>query len=204
MAQPGIVAGLRTPTCSRAFAAVAPSPWRVMKKIIDAYHALLTWLMIATVVILIIPVSLQIFSRFTDLIPRYIWTEEMSRFFFIWMVMLGAMVGVRERLHFDVDVWPDLSPRPEALLRIIANVFVLIFALVFIWWGWHFTAFGWDQTSEIADLPMWIIFVAWPMAGVTWTIYLGEQFISDGRTLMGKSPPNEDVVKDNAAGGSAV
>lgn len=37
----------------------------------------------------------------------------MSRFFFIWMVMLGAMVGVRDKLHFDVDVWPDLSPRKK-------------------------------------------------------------------------------------------
>lgn len=158
-----------------------------MKKIIDGYHAFLTWLMIATVLVLIIPVTLQIVSR-TDIIPRYIWTEEMSRFVFIWMVMLGAMVGVRERLHFDVDVWPDLRPRTEALLRIVANVFVLAFALVFIWWGWQFTAFGWEQTSEIADLPMWVIFISFPVAGMTWVVYLGEQFIADGRVLMGRAP----------------
>ena len=40
----------------------------------------------------------------------------MSRFFFIWMVMLGAMVGVRDKLHFDVDVWPELSPRKNLIL----------------------------------------------------------------------------------------
>jgi len=159
-----------------------------MKKIINAYHRLLTWLMIATVMILIIPVSLQIFSRFTDLIPRYIWTEEMSRFFFIWMVMLGAMVGLRERLHFDVDIWPELSPRPDALLRMVSNVFILMFALVCVWWGWQFTSFGWDQTSEIADLPMWLIFIAWPIAGVTWLIYLGEQFVGDFRIVTGRVP----------------
>ena len=159
-----------------------------MKKIINAYHRLLTWLMIATVVILIIPVSLQIFSRFTDLIPRYIWTEEMSRFFFIWMVMLGAMVGLRERLHFDVDIWPELSPRPDALLRMVSNVFILMFALVCVWWGWQFTSFGWDQTSEIADLPMWLIFIAWPIAGITWLIYLGEQFLGDFRIVTGRVP----------------
>jgi TRAP-type C4-dicarboxylate transport system permease small subunit len=159
-----------------------------MKKIINAYHWLLTWLMIATVVILIIPVSLQIFSRFTDLIPRYIWTEEMSRFFFIWMVMLGAMVGLRERLHFDVDIWPELSPRPDALLRMVSNVFILMFALVCVWWGWQFTSFGWNQTSEIADLPMWLIFIAWPIAGITWLIYLGEQFVGDFRIATGRVP----------------
>jgi len=161
-------------------------PWRNMKKIIDAYHWLLTWLLIATVIILIIPVSLQIFSRFTDLIPRYIWTEEMSRFFFIWMVMLGAMVAVRERLHFDVDVWPELAPKPDALLRIVSNIFVLLFALTCVWWGCQFTSFGWEQTSEIADLPMWLIFIAWPIAGVTWLVYLGEHFYNDIRIVMGR------------------
>ena len=46
------------------------------------------------------PVTLQMFSRFTALIPAWIWTEEMARFLFIWMVMLGAMIGVREGTAF--------------------------------------------------------------------------------------------------------
>ena len=116
-----------------------------MTKFLNAYHRLLTWLLAFAVAILMIPVSIQIFSRFTQLIPAYIWTEEMSRFFFVWMVMIGAMVGLRERLHFDVDVWPALSPRKDALLRIVANVFVLIFTVVIIVWGIDFTKFGWNQ-----------------------------------------------------------
>ena len=62
--------------------------------------------MAVTVALLIIPVSLQIFSRYTELIPSYIWTEEMARFMFIWTIMLGAMVGVRESTHFEVDLLP--------------------------------------------------------------------------------------------------
>src|SRR5258707_9886568 len=118
-----------------------------MKKLIDGYCRLLTWLMVATVAILVVPVSLQIIARYTQLIPSYIWTEELSRFLFIWMVMLGAMIGVREGTHFDVDIWPPLSPRKAAILRIISNLFVLIFALVFAWWGIKFVMFGWDQDS---------------------------------------------------------
>ena len=159
-----------------------------MRTIIDAYHKLLTWLLVATVAILIIPVSLQILSRYTQLFPAYIWTEEMSRFLFIWMVMIGAMIGVRERTHFEVDVWPDLSPRAGALLRISANIFVVIFALVFLHWGFKFLMFGWYQTSELADLPMGYIFAAWPIAGATWLLFLGEAFFDDLRTLAGKAP----------------
>ncbi|HUP30086.1 MAG TPA: TRAP transporter small permease [Usitatibacter sp.] len=157
-----------------------------MKRLLDGYHRLLTWLMAATVAILIVPVTLQIVSRYTALIPSWIWTEELSRFLFIWMIMLGAMVAVREGTHFVVDVWPQLEPRPAALLGVVANVFVLVFALVFVWWGVQFVRFGWDQTSELAELPMTYIFIAWPVAGLTWLLFLGEAFVRDARVLAGR------------------
>ena len=159
-----------------------------MRKLLDAYHRLLTWLLAASVAILIVPVTLQVLSRYTQLFPAYIWTEEMSRFLFIWMVMIGAMIAVRERTHFEVDVWPDLSPRAGALLRIVSHLFVLIFAYVFLVWGWHFLMFGWYQTSELADLPMGFIFAAWPLAGATWILFVGEAFVDDINILRGKEP----------------
>jgi TRAP-type C4-dicarboxylate transport system permease small subunit len=154
-----------------------------MQRFIAGYYRLLNWLLVATVAILIVPVSLQIFSRFTDLIPSYIWTEEMARFFFIWMIMIGAMVGIRDGAHFDVDLWPELKPRANALLHVLTNVFVLLFALVFIWYGIKFVQFGWNQNSELAELPMTYIFIAWPLAGLTWVLFLGERFLADLRVL---------------------
>src|SRR5262249_24979578 len=107
----------------------------LMRKLIDGYCRLLTWLMVATVALLVVPVSLQIVSRYMRLIPSYIWTEEFWRFSFIWMVMPGALVGIKEGTHFEVDIWPELSRRANAMLRIVSNLFVLIFALVFVYWG---------------------------------------------------------------------
>jgi TRAP-type C4-dicarboxylate transport system permease small subunit len=160
-----------------------------LKKFLDGYHRLLTWLMVASVAILIVPVTLQVISRYTALIPAWIWTEELSRFLFIWMIMLGAMIGVREGMHFVVDVLPDLPPRPNAVLAIVANFFILVFALVFVWWGIQFVRFGWDQTSELAELPMAFIFIAWPVAGVTWVLFLGESFVASFRVLAGRAAP---------------
>jgi TRAP-type transport system small permease protein len=157
-----------------------------MRRLIAAYSRLLDVALVAAVAVLIIPVSLQIFSRFTSLIPSYIWTEEMARFCFVWMIMIGAMVGIRDGTHFDVDLWPELRPRANALLRLVSNLFVLAFALVFVWYGIRFVQFGWNQNSELAELPMTYIFIAWPMTGLTWLIFLGERFAADIRTLTGR------------------
>lgn len=160
-----------------------------MRRLIDGYYRLLSMLLVATVAILIIPVTIQIFSRYTQLIPAWIWTEEMARFFFVWLIMLGAMVGIRDGAHFDVDLWPELAPRTNALLRMVTDVFVLVMALVFIWYGIKFLQFGWHQTSELAELPMGLIFAAWPIAGLTWVIFLGERFVNHGRLVLGTPKP---------------
>jgi TRAP-type C4-dicarboxylate transport system permease small subunit len=157
----------------------------ILKRVTAAYSRLLSWLLATSVAILIIPVSLQVFSRYTDLIPSYIWTEEMARFLFVWMIMIGAMVGIRESTHFEVDVWPRLAPRGAALLRIVSSVFVLGFAFVFVWWGWEFTRFAWNRFSELAELPLWLIHVAWPLAGVTWVLFQGEHLINACKVLAG-------------------
>lgn len=154
-----------------------------LQRLVDAYHRLLTWLMAATVAILVVPVSLQIFSRFTHVIPAYIWTEELSRFLFIWMVMLGAMIGVREGTHFEVDVWPELGARANAALHIVSHLFVLVMALVFVYWGIEFVQFGWYQTSELAELPMPFIFIAWPVTGATWLVFVAEILMRDWRVI---------------------
>jgi len=160
----------------------APGAWR---RFTAAYATLLDWLLGLSVAILVFPVTLQIFSRFTDLLPHYIWTEEMARLLFVWMIMLGAMIGVREGTHFIVDVFPSRTGRLNAALNLFAALAVLVFALVFAWFGIEFTRFGWNRTSELADLPLWMIHIAWPLAGFSWLVFLGEQVLDHLRALAG-------------------
>jgi TRAP-type C4-dicarboxylate transport system permease small subunit len=159
----------------------------MLKQITYWYGRLLTGLLSFSVAILIVPVSLQIFSRYTDLIPSYIWTEEMARFLFIWMIMIGAMLGVREGTHFEVDLWPQMGARATALLSLVSGAFVLVFALVFAWWGMEFTRFAWNRHSELADLPLWLIHLPWPLTGITWLVFGGERMVENARIFMGRT-----------------
>jgi TRAP-type C4-dicarboxylate transport system permease small subunit len=156
--------------------------WRLLS---DAWYRLLCFLLVVALAALIIPVSLQIFSRHTELIPAYIWTEEMARLMFVWVIMIGAMVGMRDRLHFTVDIWPTLSPRGNAWLELGSGLFTLAFALVFVWAGWEFAIY---RISELAELPLWTIHVAWPVLGVTWVMFHGEHMVRMARLAFGIDP----------------
>lgn len=101
--------------------------------------------------------------------------------------MLGAAIGVREQAHFDVDLWPELSPRINAGVKLITSVAILVFAMVFVWAGFEFTRFGWNRTSELADLPLWMIHVAWPVTGLLWLLFQGQHAIRQLRVVLGGS-----------------
>ncbi len=128
---------------------------------------------------MIVPVTLQIFSRYTGLIPRYIWTEEAARFCFIWIIMLGAIIAVREGTHFEVDILPaPRSPRGEAVLRLAVALLMLVFALVFVWYGWGYAVFGSTQTSELTGINMLFIHAVYLLAGLSWIAFLGERILA--------------------------
>jgi len=155
------------------------------RKFTAGYARLLSWLLVASIAILIIPVSMQIFSRTIPIIPTYIWTEELARLMFVWSIMIGSMIGIREGTHFEVDVWPDMGPRATAAVKLVAGLFILGFALVFLWWGWEFTWDARNRISELAELPLWMIHLAWPLAGFTWTVFQGEHLYDNARILAG-------------------
>jgi TRAP-type C4-dicarboxylate transport system permease small subunit len=151
-----------------------------MKKMINGYYRLLRVLLASLMGLLMIPVGLQIFSRYIGLIPRYIWTEEMARFCFIWIVLIGSMIAIRDGTHFAVELLPvPKTNRGKALANLFVDFIIFLVALIFIVWGWPLVKFGLLQESEMAELPMVYIYMAWPIAGLTWLLFLGERLVDN-------------------------
>lgn len=161
------------------------APPGLYRRLAAGYGRLLDLVLVTSIAILVIPVSLQIFSRFTSLIPHYIWTEEMARFLFVWTVMIGAMIGVRDSAHFEVDLLPKLGTRAEAFARLLGRLGILALAIIFVIAGQEFTAFAWNRISELAELPLWLIHIAWPITGLTWLIFIGPLIVDDLKIIFG-------------------
>lgn len=159
---------------------------RRLQATLDGYFRVLQLVLTALMGLMIVPVTLQIVSRYTGLIPRYIWTEEAARFCFIWIILVGAMVAGREGTHFEVDVLPTpQTPRSEAIMKLIVYLFMLVFALVFVAYGWRYAAFGYTQTSELTGINMIFIHGVYFLAGLTWVAFLGERILAAIAVLRG-------------------
>ena len=153
---------------------------KLMRKFIDWLYLGLQGVLTFLIAILILPVTMQILARFTDIVPNYIWTEEMARFCLIWIIMIGASVAVRDGTHFDVDVLPHpKTAAGVAMSRLVVHAAIFLVALIFLGFGWRFAQFGYDQSSELTGINMITIHLAWPVAGFTWVLFTLEKFYDD-------------------------
>lgn len=121
---------------------------------------------------LAIPVGMQVISRYTGIIPTYLWTEELATFIFVWVVMIGSMVAVWDSTHFDVAVTPDAqSPLGTLLQKGIVHVFIIIFAMLFAWYGIEYAKVGSIQSSVMMRANLLWTYVTVPIAGAIWAIF---------------------------------
>ncbi|GMG82120.1 TRAP transporter small permease [Paralimibaculum aggregatum] len=66
----------------------------------------------------------------------YGWIDELARLAFIWLVFLGAVVGMRRGLHIRVTLFIDLLPPAVRLpLTLFGELVLGAFCLVMAWHG---------------------------------------------------------------------
>jgi TRAP-type C4-dicarboxylate transport system permease small subunit len=129
---------------------------------------------------LLVPVSIQVFARLVPGVETPMWTEEGARFLLVWLVMVGSLCALRRGSHFKVDLLPGAGPRTTRVLDFTARLVVIAVGAYFAWYGVDFVRFGWEQTSEVADWPLWIVFLAWPVIGALWTLTAIEAMLRRG------------------------
>lgn len=160
-----------------------------MRAFLAAYYRVLQRAMTVLMALLLVPVTLQIISRYTGLIPRYIWTEEVARFCFMWIIMIGAMIAVRDGSHFEVDVLPaPRTARGRAAAHLVVHGCMLVMTGVFLRYGWDYAVLGWRQESELTGISMLWIHAAYPLAGATWLFFLGDKVLESLAALRAGGP----------------
>ena len=110
-------------------------------------------------------VAVQVLFRY-GLNQSLFWSEELARFFLVWLTFLGATVAYRRGMHPGVDV---LTARMPPALRRTCALFVHLVSMGFfaamVFYGALFTHFIRMQISPALNLPKWIVMSAIPVSG---------------------------------------
>lgn len=114
---------------------------------------------------------------FLQVISRFIfnfsiaWTEELCRYLFVWMVFLGAGIGVLQRKHIAVDIVPNLVPdRYRKYYNVLLDLMIIAFCLLLIRYGAVFASKAMRQRSPAMQIPLGYVYYGIILGGAVMLI----------------------------------
>lgn len=155
-----------------------------MKKRLD--HILGIFLVIL-MALMVLSVLWQIFSRYLMNSPSS-FTEELARYLFIWIGILGAAYASGQQTHLAIDILPPkLNPVNRIRLRIGINLLIILFCLtVLVVGGGNLVYVNYElgQSSAALNLPLSWVYSIVPLSGVLVIFYKVNEIIHSKKYLL--------------------
>lgn len=145
-----------------------------MSGVIKIVDSIIAKTMAFLMALLVASVSWQVISRYIIGQPSSI-TEELARFTLVWLGVLGSAYAYSTRQHLGLDMLVNkLSSRDQAILRIMADSFVLFtVVIIFIIGGGGLVELTsrLTQLSAALKLPIAMVYAILPISGALFVLY---------------------------------
>lgn len=181
-----------------------------MKSALDGIQKVVEWtmgLLLAAMVVMV----------FGNAAARYLFntgltaSEELSRLAFVWLVFLGAVIGVRERSHVGVDMLLLRLPRWGKLACLVVCNLLILYALWLLAEGsWLQTLVGLNSHSPVTGVPLAAFALAALVSAVLMgLLYMGDLFraltgrLKEGELIQVREVAEDEDVQKLARDGSA-
>ncbi|WP_110602178.1 TRAP transporter small permease [Salinicola lusitanus] len=140
-------------------------------RLANALDRVLLTLAVIALVGLSLTVLLQVASRL--FLPITLsWTEELTRYLFIYMVAMGAGVVQHRHRHVNVELFHGwLGFRGRAAYLALVSAITFAFTLMVLPNAWQFAQIGAFQTSPTLRIPMLYIFFSSVVLFATLLLY---------------------------------
>jgi TRAP-type C4-dicarboxylate transport system permease small subunit len=153
------------------------------------------WVLRALEAILVTLLAGMVVMVFGNVVLRYLFnsgidlSEELSRYFFVWLTYIGAVVVMRENGHLGVDTMVGAFGRNGRLVcMVLSDVIVLICCVMLLDGTWKQHAINASAVAPVTGLSMSYVY------GVLYFAGLGIGLITLARlyrALTGKLAPYE-------------
>jgi len=161
-----------------------------LQRLIDSFFKLLELLVVVCLVAMVVMV-------FGNVVLRYGFnsgisiSDEMSRYCFIWLTYIGAMVAMREKGHLGVDTLVRrLSLNGKRLCFFLSEILMLGCNVLFFWGTWQMHELQVTNISPVVGISMiWIYGIGYVTAVVMAVMNLEKLYL-----LLAGRLTEEDLV----------
>lgn len=140
--------------------------------------------------LLVIGLAAMVLMVLGNVVLRYLFnsglpfSEEVSRFTFVWLTFVGAVVALKEGLHLGMDTVVKRLGRRGRLLCYWASHLLMLWCCVLLWQGsWEQAKVNLGNYAPVSNLPVAAIygvglfasvFMAWTILASLWKVAAGK------------------------------
>jgi TRAP-type C4-dicarboxylate transport system permease small subunit len=152
--------------------------------------------------LLVLLLGVMVVLVFGNVVLRYgfnsgiVFSEEVSRFLFMWLTLLGALVAMHDNAHLGMTTLVTRLPvAGQRLCRALADALMLACCVLLAHGTWKQVALAMDDRAPVSEVPMGVVFSALLVCSVGIALMLVHSL---WRQLTGALPASE-LVLNNAA-----
>lgn len=158
-------------------------------KLIYGYDKLEEYVLCASLVFTTLVVFAQIVMR-SVFNSSLTWSEELTRYVFIWQIWMGVSIAQRDKAHIKVELFYSFvkNKRVQSAVNIIATLIWIAFNLFLLINGSQLVQqmIQRGQVSAAMRVPMYIIYSVLPLSSGLLTLRLLGQLAEDWKKMLGK------------------
>lgn len=133
-------------------------------KTINMLKKIQDWIVIIGLGIMTIITVYAVFNRFIFK-QAITWSDEATRYLFIWVSLIGASIGVEQGVHANVSVFVDFIPKSvRKYAYVIANVLCILFCIVLVYTGMQLVVAQSNQVSAAMRINMTFVYLSIPVS----------------------------------------
>lgn len=148
----------------------------MVRKLLDGYCRLLCFVIAASLALMVVLVFMNVVLRYAFNSGITV-SEELSRWLFVWMTFLGAIVALHERGHLGTDML--VARLPDACKKFCLAVGYVL--MLFICWlvfkgSYDQVVINWTATSAAMEVSMAIFYASGMVFAVSGAVILLHDF----------------------------
>jgi TRAP-type transport system small permease protein len=159
-------------------------------RVVDGYFFLLKVLIALFLAIMVVLV-------FGNVVLRYAFnsgitvSEEVSRWLFVWLTFIGAVIAMREHGHLGVDTLVKrLPPMGKKICLVLSQLLMLYATWLFLVGSWEQTKINWDVAAPASGLSTgWFYGV-----GLVFSVSVGAILLYDLYRVINGQLSDEELV----------
>jgi TRAP-type transport system small permease protein len=148
-----------------------------LKKLFDVTDSLIKYLSFIVLSIMSVSAFLQVLYRYV-IESSLSWTDELTRYLFIWLIFIGVAFSVRRDGHIAIEsIFLFLKDHQKNGYKRIIYIIQIIFFLFLSVIGFYFVITNFGNVSPGLQLPMGFVYLALPVGSIFSIIFLLEKII---------------------------